>query len=276
MTAMAARSMGYDVRVLDPDAECSAKAVASHTITAAWNDAAAAATLGRHSDVVTIEIEQIPLTSLEAVANETRLHPGPNAIFVIQDRARQKEWLRAESFPLGDFRTVHSEAECIAAIATLGAALEKRAMALARAITERLGIVGLLAVEMFVLETGELLVNELAPRPHNTYHHSERASATSQFEQLVRAICGLPLGSTETIAPGAIYNLLGDLWVDGKTPDFATALAVKGVRLHLYGKSSARAGRKMGHLSAVGTSGDDALRRVQEAYACLDAGETAR
>ena len=361
MTAMAARSMGYDVRVLDPDAECSAKAVASHTITAPWSDAAAAATLGRHSDVVTLEIEQIPLTSLEAVAAETRLHPGPNAVFVIQDRARQKEWLRAESFPLGDFRTVQTEAECTAAIETLGssivksasggydgrgqvrvidasagaeawagvgahrsvvekflpireelsvlvarrvdgatavyppsrnhhthgvltwavlpggfdAALETRAMSLARDITERLGIVGLLAVEMFVLETGELLVNELAPRPHNTYHHSERASATSQFEQLVRAICGLPLGSTETIAPGAIYNLLGDLWVDGKTPDFANALAVKGVRLHLYGKSSARAGRKMGHLSAVGTSGDDALRRVQEAYARLDAGGAA-
>ncbi len=350
--------MGYDVRVLDPDAECSARAVASHTITAAWSDASAAADLGRHSDVVTLEIEQIPLASLEAVAGETRLHPGPNAIFVIQDRARQKEWLRAERFPLGDFRTVNSETECIAAIEALGpsivksasggydgrgqvrvttasqggdawtgvgarrsvveqflpireelsvlvarrvdgetavyppsrnhhthgvltwavlpggfdAALELRAMQLARDITDRLGIVGLLAVEMFVLDSGELLVNELAPRPHNTYHHSERASATSQFEQLVRAICGLPLGSTETIAPGAIYNLLGDLWVNGKAPEFAKALGVPGVRLHLYGKTSARAGRKMGHLSAVGTSGDDALRRVQEAYTRLETG----
>ena len=127
MTAMAARSMGYDVRVLDPDAECSAKAVASHTITAPWSDAAAAATLGRHSDVVTLEIEQIPLTSLEAVAAETRLHPGPNAVFVIQDRARQKEWLRAESFPLGDFRTVQTEAECTAAIETLGSSIVKSA-----------------------------------------------------------------------------------------------------------------------------------------------------
>jgi 5-(carboxyamino)imidazole ribonucleotide synthase len=358
MTAMAARSMGYDVRVLDPDPDCSARAIASETITAAWNDAPAAAELARRSSVVTLEIEQIPLPSLEAVAEHTRLHPGPNAVFVIQDRARQKEWLRSEHFPLGEFRTVQSEAECVAAIETLGAsivksasggydgrgqvrvkdategaaawagvgarrsvveqflpireelsvlvarradgatavyppsrnhhtrgvltwavlpggfdaALEQQAMELARAITERLGIVGLLAVELFVLESGALLVNELAPRPHNTYHHTERASQTSQFEQLVRAICGLPLGSVETVAPAAIYNLLGDLWHDGAAPDFAAALAVPGVRLHLYGKNSARAGRKMGHLSAVGASADDALRRVRDAYACLDTG----
>jgi 5-(carboxyamino)imidazole ribonucleotide synthase len=146
---------------------------------------------------------------------------------------------------------------------------ETQAMALALQITERLGIVGLLAVEMFKLTNGDLLVNELAPRPHNTYHHSERAHATSQFEQMIRAVCGLPLGATDILVPGAIHNLLGDLWHDGVPPDFAQALTIPGVRVHLYGKPSARPGRKMGHLSAVGATPEEALARVQQAYELL-------
>jgi 5-(carboxyamino)imidazole ribonucleotide synthase len=126
----------------------------------------------------------------------------------------------------------------------------------------------LLAVEMFVLADGQLLVNELAPRPHNTYHHSERANPTSQFEQLVRALCHLPLGAVEVVRPSAIHNLLGDLW-SGGAPDFAAALAVPGVRLHLYGKREARPGRKMGHLSADGDSAEEALERVQRAFRAL-------
>ena len=109
-----------------------------------------------------------------------------------------------------------------------------------------LGIEGLLAVELFVLRDGRVLVNELAPRPHNTFHSTERGCATSQFEQLVRAVCDLPLGSVEVLRPAAIANLLGDLWESGQ-PDFAASLAVPAVRLHLYGKASARPGRKMGH-----------------------------
>jgi len=147
--------------------------------------------------------------------------------------------------------------------------LEREAMALARAITERLGIVGLLAVELFVLGDGTLLVNELAPRTHNTYHHSERACATSQFEQIVRAICGLPLGDPGVVVPGAIHNVLGDLWTNGAPPDFAAAMAVRGVRVHLYGKRESRPGRKMGHLSSVGATADEALARVRDAYDAL-------
>jgi len=146
--------------------------------------------------------------------------------------------------------------------------LAARAREMALAVADALAIEGLLCVEMFVVG-GEILVNELAPRPHNSYHASVRGSATSQFEQMVRAICDLPLGATDSIAPAAIANLLGDLWSDGRTPDFAAALAVPGVRLHLYGKAEARPGRKMGHLSSVGATPDEALARVQAAADAL-------
>jgi 5-(carboxyamino)imidazole ribonucleotide synthase len=124
---------------------------------------------------------------------------------------------------------------------------------------------------MFVTKQGELLVNELAPRPHNSYHQSERACATSQFEQLVRTTCNLPLGETEILTPVAIVNLLGDVWLNasGGRPDFAAALKVPGVRLHFYEKKEARAARKMGHLSASGATADEALGRVLEAYGRL-------
>jgi 5-(carboxyamino)imidazole ribonucleotide synthase len=148
------------------------------------------------------------------------------------------------------------------------AELESRAEALAAAIIDKLGLEGLLCVEIFVTRQGELLVNELAPRPHNSYHQSERGCVTSQFEQAVRAVCNLPLGSTALITPAAIVNLLGDVWLNG-VPDFAAALAVPGVRLHLYEKRTARAGRKMGHLSAIGATAEEALERVLEAKQLL-------
>jgi 5-(carboxyamino)imidazole ribonucleotide synthase len=147
-------------------------------------------------------------------------------------------------------------------------ALAKEAQEIARGIAEQLQMEGLLVTEFFHTEAGELFVNELAPRPHNSFHTTEVACATSQFEQAVRAICDLPLGSTEIIRPAAIVNLLGDLWVNGE-PDFPGALALPGVRLHLYGKRQARPGRKMGHLSAIGATPQEALERVQAAYARL-------
>ena len=155
--------------------------------------------------------------------------------------------------------------------AGIPADLEAKAEALASAIIAKLDLEGLLCVEMFVTRQGELLVNELAPRPHNSYHQSERGCVTSQFEQLVRTTCNLPLGSTELISPCAIVNLLGEVWLDapGGEPNFAAALSVPGVRLHLYEKHSARRGRKMGHLSSVGATAEEALQRVLEAKALL-------
>jgi 5-(carboxyamino)imidazole ribonucleotide synthase len=142
--------------------------------------------------------------------------------------------------------------------------LEARAQTIAAEMIAKLGIEGLLCIEFFVSRRGDLFVNELAPRPHNSYHQSERGCVTSQFEQAVRAVFNLPLGSTDLISPCAIVNLLGDLWLKGE-PNFAAALAVPGVRLHLYEKHTPRAGRKMGHLSSVGATAEEALQRVLDA-----------
>src|SRR6476646_5079735 len=118
---------------------------------------------------------------------------------------------------------------------------------------------------MFLTRDGLLRVNELAPRPNNSYHASELACPTSQFEQLVRAVCDLPLGAVTPTRPAAIVNLFGDLWAGGRTPDFAAALAIPGTRLFLYGKRGARAGRKMGHIGAVGATTAEALDRARKA-----------
>jgi 5-(carboxyamino)imidazole ribonucleotide synthase len=156
--------------------------------------------------------------------------------------------------------------------APISAAMEKEARQIAEAIADTFQLEGVLAVEMFCTTDGKLLVNELAPRPHNSYHASERACVTGQFEQLVRAVCDLPLGSIDLVQPAAIANLLGDLWIkDGEAvePRFDAALAVPGVKLHLYEKLRPRKGRKMGHLSAVGTTADEAVELVLRAKALL-------
>jgi 5-(carboxyamino)imidazole ribonucleotide synthase len=146
--------------------------------------------------------------------------------------------------------------------------VEREAVAIARGILEGLDVVGVLCVEMFLTRDGRLLVNELAPRPHNSGHLTFDACVTSQFEQQLRAICGLPLGSTELLRPAAMANLLGDLWADG-VPDWTAACAFPDVKLHLYGKATARPGRKMGHLTALAGTGEEAVRRVVEARAAL-------
>jgi len=350
---MAARTMGYRVRVMDPEPECPASFVADETIVGRWDDVDAARRLADGADVVTLEIEQIGVNALRVVESLAPLRPGVEPIRIIQDKTLQKPWLAENGFPVGPFRVVRSEAELRDAVDALGGdvfvktgrggydgrgqariqpsdgtdlgavwrelgerpavvekaldleceisvmaarnpsgevrafpaarnyhenqilawsvlpagvgpELETRAEGLAADLVAKLGIVGLLCAEIFVTRAGELLINELAPRPHNSYHQSERGCATSQFEQLVRAVCNLPLGSTELIRPCAIANLLGDLWLDDE-PNFPAALAVPGVRLHLYEKHTPRAGRKMGHLSSVGETAEEALERVLEA-----------
>lgn len=355
MMGLAARSMGYDVHVLDPDEHCSARAIASRTITAPFSDVGAAVDLASRCDVVTLEIEQIHPDVLDAVAHRVPLRPGRAPVYIIQDRLRQKRWLQGKHFPLPAFLPAMSAGDLSDALTTLGACIAKsthggydgrgqvrlspgdsaidawdalrspevvvealvsidyeisvlvarrpggettvyapsrnhhtrgvltwavvpamisdtmaeRATTLACAIANELEIVGLLAVEMFVTTAGELLVNELAPRPHNTYHHSERAFATSQFEQLVRAVCNLPFGSTELVTPGAIVNVLGDVWTPPGMPHVEDSLAVAASRLHLYGKTSARPGRKMGHISSVGRSAQHALNSALASYRAL-------
>ena len=356
MMAMAARTMGYHVRVMDPELACPASYVADETITGQWDDVDAARRLATGADAVTLEIEQIGVDALSEVARIAPLRPGVEPIRIIQDKTLQKIWLAESGFPVGPFRVICEEMDLHNAVPVLGdrvflkigrggydgrgqarigfdqpaseeeiaaawqsigrrpavaeraleleceisvmaarnpsgevrsfpaarnhhenqilawsmlpagisADLESRAESLAAEIIVKLGIEGMLCVEMFVTRQGDLLVNELAPRPHNSYHQSERACDTSQFEQAVRATCNLPLGDTVLITPAAIVNLLGDVWLEGQ-PDFAAALAVPGVRLHLYEKHTPRAGRKMGHLSATGATADEALARVLDA-----------
>jgi len=149
-------------------------------------------------------------------------------------------------------------------------AVRDRAREIGRTVLEKFDVVGVLCVELFWLEDGTLLVNELAPRPHNSGHVTIDAHHCSQFEQQVRAVCGLPLGSTERIAPaGVMVNLLGDLWQNGE-PDWAAALRDDRVALHLYGKQDARPGRKMGHLTVVDDSLESARERALAARATAD------
>ena len=140
-------------------------------------------------------------------------------------------------------------------------AIGERAREITRAILIELQYVGVLCVEYFVTTDGDLLVNEIAPRPHNSGHLTFDAAVTSQFEQQVRAVCGLPLGSAALMKPAAMANLLGDLWSDGE-PNWAAACRFPDVKLHLYGKMEARPARKMGHLTAMGETVQDAQNRV--------------
>jgi 5-(carboxyamino)imidazole ribonucleotide synthase len=356
MTAMAARSMGYRVQVMDPDPSCPARFVVDACFVGSWDDAKAAADLARGCDVITLEIEQISIPSLEAAARHAPVRPGKEILAMVQDRIRQKKWLRDQGFPVGNYREIYAEADLVGAIAELGGriflkraqggydgrgqvkldpqtvdagaawrslgeqpcvaeqafdlqaeisvmvarnpsgemlaypaatnyheqqilvwsalpsslpvGLEKEAQELATTMACQLKLEGLLAVEMFVTTGDGLYVNELAPRPHNSYHASQRCCVTSQFEQAVRAVCDLPLGDVRIMRPAAIANLLGDLWLKDE-PRFARALAVPEVSVHLYEKQTARAGRKMGHLSATADTAKEAVARVLEARSRL-------
>lgn len=382
MTAMAARSFGYRVVAMDPSPACPASYVADRIIQGSWDDPEAAAELGRNSDVVTLEIEQISGRALAAAAEYAPLRPSAELLDIVRDRIRQKQWLGSHNFPIGPYRPVRSFAELTEAVRELGgnlhlkrayggydgraqlkieleggeaaehsqgahvgggrltgsltgpleeawqslgkapcvaersldldceisvmaarsprgemriyppalnhhehqilawsampapldAATRKRAGEIAASMAAEMHLEGILAVEMFLTTGGDLLINELAPRPHNSYHESERCSVTSQFEQMVRAVCNLPLGDTGIIRPGAIANLLGDLWLEAglerglaRTPRFDLALAIPEVRLHLYEKEVPRPGRKMGHLSATAATMKEAASRVLKA-----------
>lgn len=149
--------------------------------------------------------------------------------------------------------------------------IESHAVEIARAIADELQLVGIICVEFFVTRGGLLIVNELAPRPHNSGHFSFDACITSQFEQQLRAVCGLPLGSTAQLRPAAMANLLGDLWKNGE-PDWQAVCAMRDVKIHLYGKAEPRPGRKMGHLTAMAATAAEAESRVRAARATLARG----
>jgi 5-(carboxyamino)imidazole ribonucleotide synthase len=142
------------------------------------------------------------------------------------------------------------------------------AIEISRTVLEKLQVIGVLCVEFFLDRRGRLLINELAPRPHNSGHFTFDANITSQFEQQLRAVCGLPLGAVTQLAPAAMANLLGDLWSEGE-PNWIAATEIPNVKLHLYGKQEARPGRKMGHLTALSHSAQQATEDVQTARRLL-------
>lgn len=356
MFTLAARNLGYRVHALDPGHDCPAGQVADLEIRAAYNDVYAAQALARGVDVVTVEFENIPAETLEAVAEVRPMHPGAFVLHTVQHRLREKRFLAGHGFPVTPFREINSEADLREAVGALGlpavlktasfgydgkgqqkltasgdvpaafaalggqqgileawvpfelecsvicarssagetsvwdvaenahshhildttvfparipAEVARRAQGMAVSIAEALGVVGMLTVEYFLKPGGELLVNELAPRPHNSGHATIDACTTSQFEQQVRAVCGLPLGDTTLLRPAAMANLLGDLWPKGGEPAWERLLDHREVKLHLYGKSEARPGRKMGHLTALGATPEEAQARVLAAREAL-------
>jgi 5-(carboxyamino)imidazole ribonucleotide synthase len=175
----------------------------------------------------------------------------------------------AATFPVG---LNHHERHILDATmmpAPVGPVVAQEARTLALAVAEALGTVGVLTVEFFLSADGSLRINELAPRPHNSGHLTIEAGLSSQFEQQVRALCGLPLGSTDLAMPAAMVNLLGDLWASGE-PNWDAALAAdSGVKLHLYGKRTPSPGRKMGHLTVLDPNPEQALARAKAARARL-------
>jgi 5-(carboxyamino)imidazole ribonucleotide synthase len=177
---------------------------------------------------------------------------------------------RAVAYPVG---LNHHERHILSSTmmpAPVGPIVTLEARTLALAIAEALGTVGVLTVEFFLTAEGRLLVNEIAPRPHNSGHLTIEAAVSSQFEQQVRALCGLPLGSTDLATPAAMVNLLGDLWAHGE-PNWAAALRNDpGVKLHLYGKRSPAVGRKMGHMTVLDPDPEIALARALAARRALD------
>ena len=152
--------------------------------------------------------------------------------------------------------------------ALVSPAVAKDAIEIARAVVEKLDVVGVLCVEFFLTKSGKLLINETAPRPHNSGHLTIDAHVTCQFEQQVRTICGLPIGSTELRSPAAMANLLGDVWESG-IPDWHTLLREPRLKLHLYGKSEARIGRKMGHFTVLADNSSTAEQIARKARASL-------
>lgn len=164
-------------------------------------------------------------------------------------------------FPLAENHHVNHILHTTICPARIAAAKAAEAEELARSIAEKLGLIGLLGVELFLAENGEWIVNELAPRPHNSGHHTLEACRTNQFEQHIRAVCGLPLGSTEVVAPAVMVNILGDAWSKG-APNWEAILSNPNAKLHLYDKGEPRRGRKMGHFTVLGDSVESALEEA--------------
>jgi len=355
MFTIAARTMGYEVIVLDPETESPAGKLASDHICASYDDQTALDYIAKTCDAVTTEFENVPASTLEALAKTCPVRPGAQAVTITQDRIHEKSFLRDNGFPTAPFTVIHSLEDLQQGIKEIGTpailkvsrfgydgkgqfainavndieagwktlqgeacVLEQRMQLdievsvvlarglngdvvtytiaenvheggildvsivparineelankvtnAARQIATSLDYVGVMAVEFFI-SNGELLVNEIAPRPHNSGHYTLDACVTDQFEQQVRAVCGLPLGDTTLLTPVVMINMLGDIWHNGKAPEWSKLLDHPNIKLHLYGKREARAGRKMGHYNVVASTIDEALQLAKKTQQAL-------
>jgi 5-(carboxyamino)imidazole ribonucleotide synthase len=354
MFTSAARTMGYDVIVLDPDPASPAAHFATEHLCADFDDAKALEILATRCAAVTTEFENPPADSLAWLAQRIPVRPGASAVAVAQDRVREKSFFAENGFPVGPFAIIQNETDfeaightvqfpgilktarfgydgkgqarvasieaarecfqswrgvpCVLeqllplklevsvvlargidgeiatfpvvenqhqngildvsiAPARISAALATHAQDIAQRLAMKLEYCGVLAVEFFVIddENGneKLLINEIAPRPHNSGHFTIEACRTSQFEQQVRALCGLPLGPTTQHTPAVMVNLLGDVWKNNVLAA-DKILQEPNVKLHLYGKREARDGRKMGHYTVLENNIGSALAAALE------------
>lgn len=350
MFTIAARTMGYEVVVLDPDKESPAGKLATTHICADYADQAALDHIAKSCDAVTTEFENVPASTLDALAKTCPVRPGAKAVTIAQDRIHEKNFLKDNGFSTAPFAVINSFEDLEKSIGEIGTpsilkvsrfgydgkgqfginaesdiekawqtlqgeacvleqrmpldievsvvlarglqgevmtypvseniheggildvsvvparinqALEENVINMAKEIATALNYVGIMAVEFFI-SNGELLVNEIAPRPHNSGHYTLDACVTDQFEQQVRAVCGLPLGDTTLLSPVVMINMLGDIWHNGKAPKWQKLLDQPNVKLHLYGKREARPGRKMGHFNVLSENIDDALKLAED------------
>ena len=354
MFVTAARTMGYDVIVLDPDPQSPAGSLASHHLARDYDDTDALDYLAQHCAVVTTEFENIPAVTLAYLARSVSVHPSAKVMHIAQHRKLEKDFFRQQGLGTADFVALESEADldsardfsypAILKTAMLGydgkgqvvchgfeelksafeqggkkpCVLEQRidlacevSVVLGRSpdgnvtcfpiaenshangildvtrvpasisaeladvvidaatrIANGLDYIGVLAVEFFISTDNQVLVNEMAPRPHNSGHYTLDACDTSQFEQQVRMVCGLPAGSTRLHTPVAMWNLLGDIWPADGIPRWDAVLKTERAKLHLYGKKDARPGRKMGHINCLGDTieaAESLLAHIREA-----------
>ena len=350
MFTVAARTMGYEVVVLDPDMGSPAGKLATDHVCANYDDQNALDHIAKTCDAVTTEFENVPASTLDALANTCQVRPGAQAVTITQDRIHEKNFLRDNGFPTAPFAVIHSFADLEKGISEIGTpsilkvsrfgydgkgqfginaesdiknawdtlegeacvleqrmpldievsvvmarglegevttypvaeniheggtldvsvvparidkATETSVTDMAKQIATALDYIGVMAVEFFI-SNGELLVNEIAPRPHNSGHYTLDACVTDQFEQQVRAVCGLPLGDTRLLSPVVMINMLGDIWHGGNAPEWQKLLDHPNVKLHLYGKHEARPGRKMGHFNVLASNIDDALNLAND------------
>ena len=350
MFVIAARTMGYEVLVLDPDADSPAGKIASRHLQAAYDDREALDDLAQHCAAVSTEFENIPADTLDYLAKSLPVHPSASALRIAQNRVLEKRFFDRQGLNTIPYLAINSDADLVLAenfeypailkTATLGydgkgqfvcnsfdelgtaynqissqaCVLEKKidlAMEVsvvlcrseagdvdcfpvaqnehrngildisaapaelsqetgvavrqaARSIADGLDYCGVLAVEFFISTDQQVLVNEMAPRPHNSGHFTIDACETSQFEQQLRMMCGIPAGSSRQHSAVVMWNILGDLWPQDGTPNWGEVLGQRNMKLHLYGKSEARAGRKMGHINCLASDTTEARKQLDE------------